>query len=111
MSNYLDEFPHYDDVLPNITGFEDGSWHNDACPSLIRKVGSDAYLQLWCDYKDKQLSDFSDVSDEVYRRFSLSLINDEEGLHIDLISSNDLNEVLEFINRRVHQYDFNLCNI
>lgn len=106
MENYLEEFPNYDDVLPVINGFVDRSWHNDACPSLIRKVGENAYLQLWCDYKNKALSDFADLDGDSYRRYSLSLINDEEGLHIDLISSNDLNEVLNFINNNVHSYGF-----
>jgi len=102
MENYLEEFPSYDDVLPVIKGFVDGSWHNDACPSLIRKVGESAYLQLWCDYKNKELSDFADLDGDRYRRYSLSLVNDEEGLHIDLISSNDLNEILDFIKTRVN---------
>jgi hypothetical protein len=102
MQNYLYEFPSYDDALPVIKGFEDGSWHNDACPSLIRKVGENSYLQLWCDYKNKNLSDFADLDGDLYRRYSLSLVNDEEGLHIDLISSNDLNEVLDFIKTRVN---------
>ena len=99
---YKNEFPRYDDELPVIKGFEDGSWHNDACPSLIRKVGENAYLLLWCDYKDKSLSDFADLDGESYRRYALSLVNDEEGLHIDLISSNDLNEILNFINTQIN---------
>ena len=106
MQNYLNEFPSYDDELPVIKGFEDGSWHNDACPSLIRKIGEDTYLQLWCDYKNKKLSDFADLDGDRYRRYSLSVVNDEEGFHINLIASNNLNEVLEFINDNVNLYGF-----
>jgi hypothetical protein len=42
---YLSEFPNYDDELPAIDGFEDSSWHNDACPSLTKELGGDRFFQ------------------------------------------------------------------
>jgi hypothetical protein len=42
------EFPSYPHAtLPDLTGFEDTSWHNDACPSF--RKGN--YL-VWIDWPD-----------------------------------------------------------
>jgi hypothetical protein len=51
MSNYMTEFPDYDDTLILPEGWQDISWHNDACPSFERKYGNVAY-RIFCDYKD-----------------------------------------------------------
>jgi hypothetical protein len=51
MSDYMDEFPDYDDTLTLPEGWQDMSWHNDACPSFDRKVG-DINFRIYCDYSD-----------------------------------------------------------
>lgn len=55
---YRTEFPDFgelDVVIP--AGFEDTSWHNDACPSFTKTfMDTDGfvsmYLRIWVDYKD-----------------------------------------------------------
>jgi len=52
-SNYLHEFPKYDDELPSLEGFSDCSWHNDACPSICNDdEDEESRLIVWCDYKN-----------------------------------------------------------
>jgi len=51
MSDYKSEFPHYDDTLTLPDGWEDISWHNDACPSF-QKVFGDVTFRIFCDFKD-----------------------------------------------------------
>jgi hypothetical protein len=48
---FMREFPSFDPTsLPDIPeGFEDISWHNDACPSFLNKK---AGLRLFVDYPD-----------------------------------------------------------
>ena len=57
---YKQEFPAFDDVLPTLEGFKDSSWHNDACPSLIKELGNENFLQVFVDWKNKEMSDFAD---------------------------------------------------
>jgi len=95
--NYLEQFPHYDDTLPTLEGFYDSSWHNDACPSLTKDLGGEKYLQVFCDYKNKELSDFADLVDG-YARFSVCYQNHEEDLNGQyLFESNDWAEIEKFI--------------
>jgi hypothetical protein len=51
MSNYMTEFPDYDDTLILPEGWQDISWHNDACPSFGRKFGNISF-RIYCEYKD-----------------------------------------------------------
>jgi hypothetical protein len=51
MSNYMTEFPDYDDTLILPEGWQDMSWHNDACPSFDRKFGN-INFRIYCEYKD-----------------------------------------------------------
>lgn len=57
------EFPEFDNMelfkelerLLAEHGFEDASWHNDACPSLIAKVSPDneeACVKVWVEFAD-----------------------------------------------------------
>lgn len=77
MQNYLQEFPHFDDVLPTLEGFHDSSWHNDACPSLTMELPNGNYWQIFIDYKDQNLSDFADIDPTDYKRFAISLFDQE----------------------------------
>lgn len=49
--NYRRAFPDFDYEIPALVadaeGWEDTSWHNDACPSFTCDV-----FVLWCDYAD-----------------------------------------------------------
>jgi hypothetical protein len=51
MSDYMEEFPDYDDTLTLPEGWQDISWHNDSCPSFERKFG-DVNYRIYCEYKD-----------------------------------------------------------
>ena len=84
--------------MPNIDGFQDSTYNNDAAPSISKSLGNDFYLQLWVDYPTsfKHLSDFADT--ENYTQYHLSLINDETDLHDGLLSTNDFDEVQKTIN-------------
>jgi hypothetical protein len=75
---YKNEFPDFDDVLPSLEGFQDSSWHNDACPSLRMELKDGKYWHIFMDYKDQNLSDFADIDPTTYKRFAISLM-DEEG--------------------------------
>ena len=96
--NYLEQFPHFDDTLPTLAGFYDSSWHNDACPSITKDLGEETYLQIYIDYKDKAKSDFYDVEDADYSRFSVHLDKPNELMNPEfLFSSNDWAEIEKFI--------------
>lgn len=53
----LGEFPDFDaadDIAALLAlGFEDTSWHNDLCPSVIRPG-----LSIYVDYRDPSLSEW-----------------------------------------------------
>jgi len=84
--------------MPNIDGFQDSTYSNDAAPSISKSLGNDFYLQLWVDYPTsfKHLSDFADT--ENYTQYHLSLVNDETDIHDGLLSTNDFDEVQKTIN-------------
>jgi hypothetical protein len=57
---YKVEFPDYDDTLPELEGFSDSSWRNDACPSISREIDPDTaanpkVLTIFVSYKDPSL--------------------------------------------------------
>ena len=70
--NYMKEFPDYDGFLPMIEGFEDTSWHNDACPSLTYKLKADYELRLYVDYDDPERRETGGL------KYKLSLVNPQE---------------------------------
>ena len=78
---YKHEFPNFDDVLPTLEGFHDRSWHNDACPSLMMELPNGFYWHIFMDYKDQDLSDFADIDPTTYKRFAISLMDDEGFQH------------------------------
>jgi len=54
------EFPEYDDTLTIPSGWIDSSWHNNACPSITKKIFSKKLsIVIWCDYKDPSMRDFN----------------------------------------------------
>lgn len=99
MQNYKQEFPNYDDVLPTLEGFSDSSWHNDACPSLMRYIDDSTFIQIFCDYKDQANSDFADLDFARYTRFNMMLANSEKDWAIALCESNNWDDIVEYLHR------------
>lgn len=92
MANYLIEFPDYKPAdMPALpAGFEDASWHNDACPSFVSDpVG----LLIWVDYLDPALREF----DGKYPRFTVQ--QQRAGIEVSgpSLATDDWSEVLAFI--------------
>lgn len=88
IGNYREAFPDFDDELPEIEGFIDMSWHNEACPCL---VSEDLHLRLMIDYADESLREYEGLT-----RYSL-LPLDENNQVTDLpelASSDDLSDIL-----------------
>ena len=52
------QFPDYDSDLPDLPGFNDESWGNDACP-VIRSADG---FELWCDYADRAKREHDDTT-------------------------------------------------
>lgn len=53
---YREEFPDFDREMPTIDGFRDDSWHNDACPCLVREDEDSAQaLIVYVDYMNPDL--------------------------------------------------------
>lgn len=67
-------FPDYDCEMPVVTGFNDSSWHQDRCPSLMLEYG-DYKIILWCDYADKSKRELQDEGKQYTLQF---LCNDVE---------------------------------
>lgn len=95
-SNYLHEFPRFDDTLPTLEGFEDYSWHNDACPSLGKELPNGDFICIFVDYKDKELSDFADLEGDLYARFRVGN-NKSDGDYEVLFQSNNWEEIEQFV--------------
>lgn len=84
---YQTEFPDFDPAtMPAIpAGFDDVSWHNDACPSFQNEASG---LIIFIDYADKSLSELPSVP-----RFSLSEIDPEEEGDTGIAASDDWSEI------------------
>ncbi len=85
--SYQKEFPDFDPAtMPAIPrGFDDVSWHNDACPSFQNEASG---LIIFIDYADKSLSELPSVP-----RFSLSEIDPEEEGDTGIAASDDWSEI------------------
>jgi hypothetical protein len=93
MSNYMTEFPDYDDTLILPEGWQDISWHNDARPCFENRIGEIAFV-IFCDYKD---SDRREMKGEP--RFVVYL---EDPLNFVCINQSEtLAEALEFIDKQL----------
>jgi len=100
MSNYKEEFPRYDDTLPELKGFVDSSWHNDACPSIIKHIDDKGtFIQIFCDYKDKSQGDFADMDDSYYHRYTIYLGNSEYDWSLTCHESNYWQSIVEYLER------------
>lgn len=90
------EFPDYDGVLPVIAGYEDTSWHNDACPSIEKDYYNGVRVRIWCDYVDPEKREMPH-----YQQYSVVVYSptDEEGS--DLFSTNWIHVLIE----RVGQFE------
>lgn len=77
---YKVEFPDYDDTLPELEGFTDSSWRNDACPSISREIDPDTaanpkVLTIFVDYKDPSLRE----NDEQGYRYAVVIFSPYAG--------------------------------
>lgn len=89
------EFPDFDQsTLPAIpAGFEDESWHNDACPSFYSEA---LQLRLWVDYaKPEERETFSGGRFTLQHEPRTDGVIDGEAS--DLVSSDEWSDVLAHI--------------
>jgi len=101
-SKYKIEFPDYDDTLPELEGFTDSSWRNDACPSISKEIGDASStlhpktIAIFVDYKDRSLSDAPDDGD--YYRYVVVELTPWAGKNEQrtLLATNDWSEVTAF---------------
>jgi hypothetical protein len=90
--SYKTEFPHFTLDVEIPAGFDDQSWHNNACPSFEKKLPDGQYLIIWVDYADPKDRDYSQ-----FPRFSIDL-HDTDYCHVDtLIASDNWQDILDFI--------------
>jgi len=86
MRTYKTEFPDYDGDFELLPGFVDDSWHNDACPCMLK---GDILISV--DYVDEKLREFPDV-----KRFMVLTLGRDE----TLLETDDWSEVVQFIKGR-----------
>jgi hypothetical protein len=97
------EFPDFNEELPVIEGFEDQSWHNDACPCLINET---MHLILYVDYDDFDKCEFPDArkSGDMKKYHLMSLTEDNQVMDppeaADIMETNDLAEIIAEVDRR-----------
>lgn len=84
---YKTEFPDFDYTLPTVPGFEDASWHNDICPSLMMRLHA-VDLTIWCDYADRSKREFREGD-----QYGLTIAQ-SDGTVNTLANSDRLDEVL-----------------
>jgi hypothetical protein len=68
---YIREFPDFDNgeafetmlSMLKAYGFEDYSWHNDACPSMALELANENTIRVWCDYKDDALREDASITE------------------------------------------------
>jgi len=78
------QFPDYPtDALPDLSGFTDTSWHNDACPSFRK-----GDFLIWVDYPNpREREGFGDT------QFVVQRVSDEA----TLLGTDDWTEVLALV--------------
>lgn len=96
------EFPEFDEDLPEIEGFEDQSWHNDACPCLINET---LHLILYVDYDDFDKCEFPDArrSGEMKKYHLMELSEDNQvvgGPESQILETDEISEVIAEVDRR-----------
>ncbi len=88
---YRTEFPDYPaaDMPALPEGFEDTSWHNDACPSY-----SNAHFLVWIDYLDPAQREHEGK----YQRFNVRSMKDGSEITGDGgLMTDDWNAVLSYL--------------
>ena len=88
----LKEFPRFPEPLPEIEGFEDTSWHNDACPSIGMELGEDNWLTLFVNYPNPKQREIGD--------YKYSLFH-QKGLDTKMLCTSDN---LNKIKKSIHQF-------
>ena len=97
---YKVEFPDYDDTLPELEGFTDSSWRNDACPSISREIDAGAVhpktIVVFVDYKDPSLREHGDQG----FRYAVVLLTPHAGENEmeTLLATSDWSEVVKLTN-------------
>jgi hypothetical protein len=100
---FREEFPDFpvNDMPPLPAGFEDSSWHNDACPSMTNNV---LRLHIFIDYADPAKRDPSPNED--CPRFIVQPLDADGCLMPDaeeLLATDKWDDVLDLIARK--EYD------
>lgn len=93
LPKYLREFPGFgvlDVAIPD--GFDDTSWHNNACPTWSMQKGNGNYLQLAIDYADPEHRDTPSL-----KRFRLHLYDTDMNFQGDLMQTDDYTEVQDLL--------------
>jgi hypothetical protein len=90
--SYQTEFPDFvlDVTIPD--GFEDNSWHNDACPRFQKQLPDGNYLVIWVNYANPQDRDYPNL-----HRFSIDLHEVDFTYLETLRSSDNWQDILDFI--------------
>ena len=95
---YLTEFPDYDADLPQLRGYHDDSWHNDACPSLACTLTyhtahgdfDGGTVKIWCDYANPERRESMKA-----RRYTIVLALADETIQI--AESDDLGQIIDIL--------------
>ena len=73
---YRTEFPDYDKTLIIPKGFEDGSYHNDICPRVIKTIivnKDEVVYNIWQDYKDKEKREYGEYENSTEFLFDIQV--------------------------------------
>lgn len=92
---YKTEFPHYDDTLILPDGWEDISWHNDACPSF-QKVFGDVTFRIFCDFKDPDLR-------EMHGAMRFVIYIEDEVNYVCIGQTDTIKEAIDCVNAEVNK--------
>ena len=95
MTDYKDEFPDYDDTLSLPEGWTDISWHNDACPSFVRKFG-DVEYRIFCDYVDPERR-------EMHGAMRFVIYIEDEVNYVCIGQTDTIKEAIDLVNEEVNK--------
>ena len=89
--NYLSEFPNYDGDFYLPSGWEDNSWHNDACPHAEKRNGDGTIVaNIWQHYVDSSKRDLG------MKRYLFTIcVNEDDAIFIH--ETDDLEEIKELV--------------
>ena len=97
MINYKTEFPRFTDPFPEIEGFIDTSWHNDACPSLGKELRPNDWLHLFVNFSDPDKREIGLCKYSVHFN-----VDGEENQF--LLETDDLDEAKTFIQQFLKEF-------